>query len=88
MTGILSGLYKKRYDNVTTTNRDALPNNAPTDDSIRTANTADAVDGYTNDDSSFPLRDNNTTNEGYLHYSNTFFLGKIWLEPRFGQIRL
>ena len=65
-----------------------MPNYAPTDDSIRTANTADAVGGYTNEDSSFPLRDNNTTNEDYLHYSHTFFLGKTWLKPRFGQIRL
>ena len=38
-----------------------MPNNAPTDDSIRTVSTADAIDGYTNDDSPFPLRDNNTT---------------------------
>lgn len=60
-------------DNGTTTNKETLPNTAPTDDSIRTANTADAVDGYTNGDSFFPLRENNTTNQGYLHYSRTFF---------------
>ena len=60
-------------DNVTTTNKETLTNTAPTDDSIRTTNTVDAVDGYTHNDSFFPLRENITTNQGYLHYSRTFF---------------